>query len=80
MTYKLASLQCDLKNTYSTAALSNEQQFEHVIKSRDCRHEHTELSGTALGLAVAIGKRQMDFIQPSNVNLCKGYILSDAGG
>ena len=31
-------------------------------------------------LDVHIREHQMDYIQPTDVNLCKGRIISDAGG
>ena len=48
VTDKLAPFQQLLKNPDGTAALSNKQQFEHMIQFWDHIHGHKQFSGTTL--------------------------------
>ena len=80
VTDKLPLFHRVLKNHDGTAALSNGQQFYHMMKLQERSHGHKKLSGTEFGLDISIGKRQMECIQTTNADRRKGRILADAGG
>ena len=75
VTDKLALFQRVLKNPYGTVDISNKQKFEHMIKLWDRRYGNNQFSGMTLDINISIRNRQMEYIQPTGVDLSSFLIL-----